>query len=83
MPTTKRSTSRAPHATAPRKTAKPKTPEASASAYVSEYAVGDHISHPIFGDGTVTAIDENKLTVEFPESVTKQILDGYVKRRHA
>jgi hypothetical protein len=72
MANTKRSTSRALRPTAPRKTTKPKTPTAPAPAYVSDYAVGDHISHPMFGDGTVTAIDQNKLTVEFPESVTKQ-----------
>jgi hypothetical protein len=83
MANSKRSASRPLRATTPRKTAKPKTPAEPAPAYVSDYAVGDHISHPIFGDGTVTAIDQNKLTVEFPDSVTKQILDGYVKRRRA
>ena len=68
--------------TASRKTAKPKTPvNGVATAYASRYAVGDHISHPMFGHGTVTAIDENKLTIEFPESVTKQIMDAYVTRR--
>jgi hypothetical protein len=83
MVNTKRSTSRPLGATAPRKTTKPKTSAAQVPAYVSGYAVGDHISHPMFGDGTVTAIDRNKLTVEFPDSVTKQIIDGYVKHRRA
>ncbi|HEY7549423.1 MAG TPA: hypothetical protein VH913_07885 [Hyphomicrobiaceae bacterium] len=50
---------------------------------MSGYAVGDQISHPIFGEGTVTAIDQNKLTIEFPGNVTKQIIDGYVKHRRA
>jgi hypothetical protein len=50
---------------------------------VSEYAVGDLISHPVFGDGAVAAIDQKVLTIEFPEGVTKQILEGYVKRRRA
>jgi hypothetical protein len=49
--------------------------------YASKYTVGDHISHPMFGHGTVTAIAENKLTIEFPESVTKQIIDAYVKHQ--
>jgi hypothetical protein len=95
MANTKRPASRALRAAAPRKTAKPKAPTAPktpaapkaptppAAAYVSGYAVGDQISHPIFGDGTVTAIDQNKLTIEFPGNVTKQIIDGYVKHRRA
>ena len=71
-------------ASTPRRTAKPKTPATPlAPAYVSDYAVGDHISHTMFGTGTVTAIDENKLTIDFPESVTKQIIDGYVAHRRA
>jgi hypothetical protein len=70
-------------ATTSRKTAKPKTPVngVAALAYASKYTVGDHISHPMFGHGTVTAIDENKLTIEFPEGVTKQIIDNYVTHR--
>jgi hypothetical protein len=68
-----------------RKTAKPKTPVngIAAAIYAIKYTVGDRISHPMFGDGTVTAIDENKLTIEFPESVTKQIIDAYVTHRSA
>ena len=68
---------------ASRKTTKPKTPVNGFAAvtYASKYAVGDHISHPMFGHGTVTAIDENKLTIEFSASVTKQIVDSYVTRR--
>jgi len=72
---------RALSASTPRKTAKLTTPVTPPVAHVSDYAVGDHISHAMFGDGTVTAIDANKLTIDFPESVTKQIIDGYVKRR--
>ena len=69
-------------ATTSRETAKPKTPaNGFAAAYASKYTVGDHIAHPMFGHGTVTAIDENKLTIEFPESVTKQIIDAYVTHR--
>jgi hypothetical protein len=78
MANTKKSAPRTP---VPPKPAKPKTSAAPATAYVSDYAVGDEVSHPMFGDGTVTAIEENKLTVEFPESVIKQIIDGYVKHR--
>ena len=47
----------------------------------STYAVGDQVTHPMFGDGTVTAIDADKLSIEFTGSVVKQIVDYYVKRR--
>ena len=67
----KQTKARAPRASAPKSTAP-------APTYTSKYTVGDQISHPMFGDGTVTAITANKLTIEFPDSVTKQIVDGYV-----
>ena len=47
----------------------------------SEFATGDPVSHPKFGNGIVTAIDGDKLTIEFTAKVTKQIVDYYVKRR--
>jgi hypothetical protein len=70
-----------------KKTTKAPTPSglkstAPATAYASKYAVGDLISHPMFGDGTVTAIDVNKLTIEFP-GATKQIIDDFVTRRRS
>ena len=69
--------------TASRKVTKPKTSGNGVApvSYASKYTVGDHISHPLFGHGTVTGIDENKLTIEFPESVTRQIIDAYVTHR--
>jgi hypothetical protein len=76
MPKAKRS----PRTSSPRKTDKP-TPAAPPAAHVTDYTVGDHVSHPIFGDGIVAEINQNKLTIEFPKSVTKQIIDGYVKHR--
>jgi hypothetical protein len=35
----------------------------------------------MFGNGIVRGIDQNKLTIEFSENVTKEIIAGYVKRR--
>lgn len=76
--------SRAPRVSTSRKIAKPNTPgNTPAPAYESKYTVGDHISHPMFGDGAVTAIEVKKLTIEFPGGVTKQIIDDYVKHRGA
>jgi hypothetical protein len=48
-------------------------------SYVSNFAIGDHISHLQFGLGTVTEIDDAKLTIAFMVRGTKQILDNYVK----
>jgi hypothetical protein len=48
---------------------------------VTGYTAGDRVSHPIFGDGIVIEVAQNKLTIQFPKSVTKQIIDGYVKHR--
>jgi DNA helicase II / ATP-dependent DNA helicase PcrA len=47
----------------------------------SDYKAGDLVSHPMFGHGTVTAVDANKLTIEFKDGRVKQIVDYYVKRR--
>jgi hypothetical protein len=49
-------------------------------SYVSSFSIGDHISHPQFGEGTVTEIDDAKLTIDFASRGTKQIIDHYVKR---
>ena len=68
-----------PKARAPRASALKST--APAPAYPSKYRIGDQISHPMFGEGTVTEINADKLTIEFPGSVTKQIVDDYVKHR--
>ncbi len=71
--------------TAPIKTASEAKASEPASApdapSAGKYALGDLISHPMFGDGTVTAIDADKLTIEFDGNVVKQIVDYYVKPR--
>ena len=47
----------------------------------SAFVIGDPVSHPQFGDGTVTAIDGGTLTISFVGHQVRQILDYYVKRR--
>jgi hypothetical protein len=69
---TKTQTSRAENATA--STTAP-------SVGTSKYAVGDDVVHPQFGDGIVTDIDGDKLTIKFADGRVKQIVDYYVKRR--
>jgi hypothetical protein len=66
---------------------KPKGPAKSSAAdtapivSTSKWAVGDEVVHPQFGDGTITDIEGAKLTINFADGRTKQILDYYVKRR--
>jgi DNA helicase-2/ATP-dependent DNA helicase PcrA len=65
-----------------RKRAQP-NPVAVSVPYVSAFAIGDRIWHPQFGEGTVTAIDDAKLTIAFASRGTKQIIDYYVERYKA
>jgi heat shock protein HspQ len=56
--------------TAPRKKAETNTTQpADIVAKPSQYTIGDRVSHSMFGDGIVTAIDANKLTIEFPNKI--------------
>ena len=58
-------------------------PEASLApeqAKQSIFAIGDPVSHPQFGNGSVTAIDGGTLTIAFVDHHVRNILDYYVKR---
>jgi hypothetical protein len=54
-------------------------PSSSSNASESKFAVGDLVSHSMFGKGTVTAIDADKLTIKFADHV-REIVDYYVKK---
>lgn len=58
-------------------------PNAATTAHVvtTKFATGDDVAHPQFGDGTVTGIESNRLTIKFTDGRVKQILDDYVKQR--
>ena len=65
------------------KLGKRRLPEGSlapSQAKQSIFAIGDPVSHPQFGDGSVTAIDGGTLTIAFADHQMRQILDYYVKR---
>jgi DNA helicase-2/ATP-dependent DNA helicase PcrA len=47
----------------------------------SRYAVGDRVFHLKFGYGDVTAVDGNKLTVEFDKAGQKRVVDSFVERK--
>jgi hypothetical protein len=50
-------------------------------AKTSDHVAGNRVTHPLFGDGTVTAVEGDKLTINFKDGRVKQIVDYYVKRR--
>ena len=66
---------------APRKLGRPVAGPPQPTASVSHFEVGARVIHPMFGEGTVTAVDEHKLTVHFRQGRAREILDGYVKRQ--
>ena len=47
---------------------------------VSDYNVGDRVFHQKFGNGNVTGIDGNKLTILFDAAGEKRIVDRYVEK---
>ena len=42
------------------------------------FAAGDRVFHQKFGNGTVAAVEGNKLTVDFDRAGQKRVLDGFV-----
>ncbi len=45
----------------------------------SAFKTGDRVFHMKFGNGTVSAIDGNKLTIDFDKAGQKRVLDGFVQ----
>src|SRR5215472_10784736 len=45
------------------------------------FSVGDAVHHPMFGDGKVESIKEDKLTITFDGNVTKVIREDFVTRK--
>jgi DNA helicase II / ATP-dependent DNA helicase PcrA len=46
----------------------------------SRFAIGERIFHIKFGNGNISAIEGNKLTIEFDRAGQKRVLDGFVER---
>jgi DNA helicase-2/ATP-dependent DNA helicase PcrA len=53
---------------------------AKSTGTVSEFAVGDRVFHLKFGNGKVTAVDGNKLTIAFDKAGEKRVVDSFVER---
>ena len=46
----------------------------------TEFAVGDHVMHRMFGAGRIVSTRDDKLTIDFDKAGKKEILDIFVKR---
>ncbi len=55
----------------------------STTAEPSRFAVGDRVFHIKFGNGNVSGIEGNKLTIDFDRAGQKRVLDGSWKRPEA
>jgi DNA helicase-2/ATP-dependent DNA helicase PcrA len=53
---------------------------AKSTGTVSPYAVGDRVFHQKFGNGNVTHVDGNKLTIAFDRAGEKRVVDSFVER---
>jgi DNA helicase-2/ATP-dependent DNA helicase PcrA len=53
---------------------------AKSTGAASGFATGDRVLHHKFGPGSVTAVDGNKLTVDFDKAGRKMVLDSFVER---
>jgi DNA helicase II / ATP-dependent DNA helicase PcrA len=53
---------------------------AKSTGTISAFALGDRVFHQKFGNGNVTAIDGNKLTIQFDKAGEKRVVDSFVER---
>ena len=71
-------------AKAPARASKPMIIEgelvAKSSGTPSHFAVGERVFHLKFGNGNVTAVDGNKLTIRFDKAGEKRVVDSFVER---
>jgi DNA helicase-2/ATP-dependent DNA helicase PcrA len=52
---------------------------AKSTGAASAFALGDRVFHQKFGNGNVTAIDGNKLTIQFDKAGEKRVVDSFVE----
>jgi DNA helicase II / ATP-dependent DNA helicase PcrA len=53
---------------------------AKSTGTVSRFALGDRVFHQKFGNGNITTIDGNKLTIQFDRAGEKRVVDSFVER---
>ena len=53
---------------------------AKSTGTVSDYSVGDRVFHQKFGNGNVTHVEGNKLTIAFDRAGEKRVVDSFIER---
>jgi DNA helicase-2/ATP-dependent DNA helicase PcrA len=53
---------------------------AKSTGAVSPFSIGDRVFHLKFGNGNVSAVDGNKLTILFDKAGEKRVVDSFVER---
>ena len=53
---------------------------AKSTGAASDFTVGDRVFHQKFGNGNVTVVDGNKLTIAFDKAGEKRVVDSFVER---
>jgi DNA helicase-2/ATP-dependent DNA helicase PcrA len=53
---------------------------AKSTGAVSDFSIGDRVFHQKFGNGNVTVVDGNKLTIQFDKAGEKRVVDSFVAR---
>ena len=53
---------------------------AKSTGTASAFAAGDRVFHQKFGNGNVTAVEGNKLTIAFDKAGEKRVVDRFVER---
>ncbi len=53
---------------------------AKSTGATSLFAAGERVFHLKFGNGNVTAVDGNKLTIRFDKAGEKRVVDSFVER---
>jgi DNA helicase-2/ATP-dependent DNA helicase PcrA len=47
---------------------------------VGGFAIGDRVFHQKFGYGTVRAVEDNRLAIDFEHAGDKKVMDAFVQR---
>ena len=53
---------------------------AKSTGAAASFDVGSRVFHQKFGNGNVTAVDGNKLTIKFDHAGEKRVVDSFVER---
>ena len=54
---------------------------AKSTGIVSDFSIGERVFHLKFGNGNITAIDGNKLVIQFDKAGEKRVVDSFVQRQ--